>query len=91
MQIDKARHLKTWEEITKGVILLPSPKTSYMKANMQNDEETCIYAQKNTLGRPKHDPRFRSMAMHPKCKKITLGLLKCELGTPSATKIHLGT
>ena len=58
MQIGKARHLKicedfgkTWmkiqeasEDITKGGILFPSPKTSYMEANTQKDEEKGIYA-----------------------------------------------
>jgi len=32
------------EDITKGGILFPSPKTSYMEANTQKDEEKGIYA-----------------------------------------------
>jgi len=45
MQIDKTKNLKkiqeVSEDITKGEIMFPSPKTSYMEANNQKDEETC--------------------------------------------------
>jgi hypothetical protein len=39
---------------TKGGILFPSPKTSYMEVNTQKDEETCIYAMEIILGHPEH-------------------------------------
>jgi len=55
-KIGKARHLKTCEDFGKiknedfrglrrhyrGNFLFPDPKTSYMEANTQNDEETHI-------------------------------------------------
>jgi len=43
------------EDIIEGGIMFPGPKTSYMEANIQNDEETCIYAPDNTHMHPKHD------------------------------------
>ena len=32
------------EDITEEEIMFPCPKTSYMEANTQKGEETCIYA-----------------------------------------------
>ena len=65
------------KDITKGGIMFPSPKTSYMEANTQKDDETCIYMQENTPGRPKHDPCFLIMAMRPK-----FGLGAPSVGNP---------
>jgi hypothetical protein len=47
---------KASKDIIKGGILFPSPKISYMEANTQKDDETCIYMLEITLGSPKHDP-----------------------------------
>jgi len=44
------------EDITMRETMFPSPKTSYMEANTQKDEETCGTHRKNTLGYLKHDP-----------------------------------
>jgi len=43
------------EDITKGEILFPSPKTYYMEANTPKDEETGDYPQKRTLMCLKHE------------------------------------
>jgi len=42
------------EDITEGEIMFSDPKTSYMEANTQKDEETCIYAPDNTHMRLEH-------------------------------------
>jgi hypothetical protein len=54
------------KDIAKGVIMFPKTKTSYMKANTQKDEETCIYAKENTLGRLEHSHALRAWGRHPK-------------------------
>jgi len=43
------------KDIIKEEILFLSLKTFYMKANTQEDEETCIYAHDNTLMAPEHE------------------------------------
>jgi len=43
------------EDLTEGGILFSGPKTSYMEANTQKDEETCISARDDTHRRPEHD------------------------------------
>jgi len=56
--------MKTQEaskDITKGGIMFPSPKTSYMEGNTQNDKETIDFALKIALKRPK------CAVMRPKC------------------------
>jgi len=67
---------------TKGGILFTSPKTSYMEANTQKDEEICVYAMEIILGHPEHGLGAASMqnstVMHP----------EDEPGTPSIHKLH---
>jgi len=41
------------KDFSKGGIMLPSPKTYYMEANIQKDEETCDYVQEIVLKHPK--------------------------------------
>jgi hypothetical protein len=50
MNEDSRGHIRHY---TKGGILFSSPKTSYMEANTQKDEETCIYAMEIILGHPR--------------------------------------
>jgi hypothetical protein len=52
------------KDISKGEIMFSSPKTSYIKANTQKDEETCDYTQMQTLMRLEHAARRLEHGAH---------------------------
>ncbi|RHN53110.1 hypothetical protein MtrunA17_Chr6g0487911 [Medicago truncatula] len=48
-------------DITKGGIMFPCSKASYMKANTQKDKEICDYTHKSTLVHPNMLPNALSI------------------------------